>query len=412
MVQAVASSFSVFRNRNFSIYLGGQAISLIGTWLQVTAQGWVVWKLTGSTEDLGITTMLGTLPLLLLGPWAGAWADRYNRRNLLIVTQVSAMVLAFILAFLVLSDTVQLWHVYLLSLLLGIVTAVDFPTQQAFLGDLAGTGEVRKAVNMNIMIVQASRLVGPSLAGIIIANFGAGTTFLFNGLSFVAVVASLLLLQNTRLTRAAASSSSALRGFWEAFQFVIHQPELVDLLLFLGVLMFFGISTVANILPAVATDILHGDAALLGALLSASGAGALVGVVILAPWVQSLPRTGPILSIFMICMGLGFMLLSFSSVQLIALVAMFLASTAGPPVFTTIMGLLQVKAPDSMRARVVGLGVMISFGLQPLAALWIGWLAEPARLGIEHAIFLDSVLLLVGALIMLYRSTISKKAYA
>src|SRR5258708_1437696 len=185
MFQAVASSFSVLRNRNFSIYLGGQAISLVGTWLQITAQGWVVWKLTGSTVDLGITASLSTLPLLLLGPWTGSWADRYKPRKLLIGTHVWARLLSFILGFLVLTNTVQLWHVYALSLILGIITALDMPAQQAFLGDLAGTDEVRQAVNVNVMILQASRLVGPALAGIVIAVFGAGIAFLLNRRSFI-----------------------------------------------------------------------------------------------------------------------------------------------------------------------------------------------------------------------------------
>jgi len=189
-------SFSPLRIRDFRVYLLGQAVSLVGTWLQVTAQGWVVWVISQSPSQLGIVAMLSTLPILLLGRWTGVWADKLDRRKLLLATATSAMVLAFILATLVQTSRIQLWHLYILSLLLGIVTAIDLPAQQAFLGDLSGMGQVRRAVNLNTMIVQASRMVGPALAGFIIASLGTATAFWLNGISFAAVIASLLAIQS------------------------------------------------------------------------------------------------------------------------------------------------------------------------------------------------------------------------
>src|SRR5664279_2764551 len=143
--RTLRSSFDPLQQRNFRIYLGGQTVSLIGTWLQVTAQGWLVWTLTHSAAALSIVAMLNALPILLFGPWAGVWAERLDRRKLLIGTQVASMLLAFALALLVQLQTVQIWHVYMLSFLLGAVTSLDLPTQQTFLGDLSGRGEVRKA---------------------------------------------------------------------------------------------------------------------------------------------------------------------------------------------------------------------------------------------------------------------------
>src|SRR5262249_35057421 len=151
-------SFTPLRLPNLRIYLIGQAISLLGTWMQVTAQGWLVWELSHSEVALGIVSMLGSLPLLLFGLWAGVWADRLDRRKVLIGTQAVAMILAFILAALVWTNTVQLWHVYVLSFLLGCVTALDFPAQQAFLGDLASMTNVRKAIILNAMIFQIGRM--------------------------------------------------------------------------------------------------------------------------------------------------------------------------------------------------------------------------------------------------------------
>ena len=163
---AFSANFSPLRIRNFRIYLSGQAVSLIGTWLQITAQGIVVYKLSGgSATALGVVGMLNTLPLLLFGPLAGVWADRLDRRLLLIVSQTGAMFLAFTLAALLQTGLAQLWHVYVHAFCLGTITSIDFPAQQAFLGDLAGMAEVRRAVNLNAMILQVSRMLGPAFAG-------------------------------------------------------------------------------------------------------------------------------------------------------------------------------------------------------------------------------------------------------
>ena len=163
---AFSANFSPLRIRNFRIYLSGQAVSLIGTWLQITAQGIVVYKLSGgSATALGVVGMLNTLPLLLFGPLAGVWADRLDRHLLVIVSQTGAMCLAFTLAALIQTGLAQLWHVYVLAFCLGTITSIDFPAQQAFLGDLAGMAEVRRAVNLNAMILQVSRMLGPAFAG-------------------------------------------------------------------------------------------------------------------------------------------------------------------------------------------------------------------------------------------------------
>lgn len=406
VIRAVISSFSVLRIRNFRIYLGGQAVSLIGTWLQVTAQGWVVWKLTGSTVDLGVTSMLSTLPMLLLGPWAGAWADRYDRRKILIASQVAAMTLAFILSFLVLTETVQLWHVFALSFALGIVTAIDMPAQQAFLGDLSGTKEVRKAVNLNVMIIQVSRILGPAFAGIIVGAFGAGIAFFLNGASFIAVIISLLIVRGAKIVGSARPNQSALGGFREALAFIQSQPRLRDLVLIAIMLTFFGFSIVLNILPAVASDVLHSDASMLGALMSSSGMGALVGVVVVAPYTQSLRRTGRAVSIALMCTGSAFILLGLSNIPILAMGALFIAGLAAPSVMTTVMGLLQFSTPPHMRARVMSLFTMVSFGFQPIAALWIGWLADKQRLGVQSAILLNATCLIVGGLAMLSRASL------
>src|SRR5262249_454597 len=185
MFSTLVSNFSPLRLRDFRIYLGGQAISLIGTFLQVTALGIVVYRLGhGAALPLGIVGMASTLPILILSPWTGVWADRLDRRRLLIGTQVGAMLLAFILAYLAQTGLIGLWHVYVLSGLLGVVSAIDFSTQQAFVGDLSSMAEVRRALNLNGIAFQASRMLGPALAGYMIAALGPASAFWLNGLSF------------------------------------------------------------------------------------------------------------------------------------------------------------------------------------------------------------------------------------
>src|SRR5579859_96101 len=288
LVAKFRESFSPLRILNFRIYLGGQAISLVGTWLQMTAQGWVVWDLSHSELELGKVTMLGTLPILLLGPWAGVWADRLDRRKVLIGTQIAAMLLAFVLAFLVQTHTVQLWHVYILSTLLGIVTALDMPAQQAFVGDLSGTGEVRKAVNLNGMIVQVSRMVGPAFAGAILNAVGAGSAFFLNGLSFLAVIASLLAVRSQQVRK--NTQARPIAEFVEGLRFVMTMPRLQDLIVFVALVTFL-VFPVIIILPSVASTIYHGGADTLGLLLASSGAGALFGTLLVVPLVQYLRKT-------------------------------------------------------------------------------------------------------------------------
>jgi MFS family permease len=374
MISTFMSNFSPLRLRQFRIYLGGQAISLIGTWLQVTAQSWVVWELTGSTADLGWLWALNTLPILVLGPWSGVWADRFDRRRILISTQIGAMLLAFSLAYLTQTVLVALWHVYLLSFLLGIITAIDFPAQQAFIGDLSGMSEVRKAVSLNMIIFQSSRIVGPALGGLVLGTIGAASAFWLNGVSFLAVIASLLLLRSHQVR--VAPQVKPLRQFVEALGFVRSQPRIQDLLVFSTLIAFFGLPIIANILPSVADEVLHGDATTLGALLAASGAGAFVGTVILVPYAQALPKAGLVLAYATIWMGLWFVLFAFTQSLFVAALSLFFVSIGPPMVVTISMGLVQVLAPLDMRARLISLFIMLGFGLQPFAALLVGYSAE------------------------------------
>ncbi len=389
--RTLLESFSPLQIRNFRVYLGGQAVSLVGTWLQVTAQGWVVWLVSHSTAALGISAMLSTLPILLLGRWTGVWADRLDRRRLLIATAASAMILAFVLAALVQANLVRLWHLYLLSALLGIVTAVDLPAQQAFLGDLSGMAEIRRAVNLNAMIIQVSRMVGPALAGFVIYSMGPAAAFWLNGLSFLAVIGSLAAVRSSQT--GSSISENAPGGFGEGIRFLAGQPRLQDLVIFV-VMVTFLVFPILNILPAFATDVLRGDAGTLGLLLASSGAGALAGTLLVVPLAQSVRRAGVAVGVAVVWIGIWAILFSNTTWLPLSLLAMFFVSLGAPAVLTMANGLLQTLAPPQIRARVLSLFLMVSFGMQPFASLLIGYSAESLRTPL--AIELNGFLLLVA----------------
>jgi len=394
LLQIFRDNFSPLQIRVFRIYLGGQAVSLIGTWLQVAAQAWVVWELSRSETALGVVGMLGGLPILLLGPIAGVWADRLDRRRLLMITQTIAMLLAFTLAVLVQTRMVQLWHVYVLAAMLGTVAAVDFPAQQAFLGDLAGIEQVRRAVNLNNVIIQISRMLGPTAAGIIIAQLGTATAFWLNGLSFGAVIFSLVAVGVHHMRMHSDAGSG---GFREGLRYMAGQPRLQDFF-FCVVLITFLVIPIIQILPSLASEVLHGDAQTLGLLMGASGAGSLVGSLVLVPLAQSLRRPGAVVSITLLWIGSWFAALSFTRGVGLAMGTIFLGSLGVPIVITMAMGLIQVLAPMAMRARLLALFVMIAFGAQPIAVLLAGLSAE--TFSTPLAIRMNGALMVIGILVL------------
>ena len=398
MLRTILQGFSPFRLPNFRIYISGQAVSLIGTWLQATAQAWVVWELSHSEAALGIVSMLGALPVLLMGPWVGVLADRVNRRSLLIFTQAGMMLLAFSLAFLTQLGLTQLWHVYVLSLLLGVMTALDFPAQQTFLGDLAGMGEVRKAINLNAMFFQASRIIGPALAGWVIAALGASMAFWLNGLSFLAVIASLAAVRVQQAERPPRRTSVG-ADLREGLHFLRGQPRIQDLLALSLLVTLLGFS-ILNMMPAIASEVLGGDAGTLGTLMAASGAGAFTCTVFFLPLAQSRKHVGRIMALVVMWMGVWYIALSFARWLPLAMLCLYAFSIGAPLVVAMSLGLIQVLTPLEMRARLVSLFTMISFGMQPLSSLLVGASAE--RFGVVAVVLVNGCLLVLGGAGMLF----------
>lgn len=392
----LAATFSPLRSGNLRLYLAGQAVSLIGTWMQMTAQSWVVWDLSRSPAVLGTVGMLGALPFLVLGPWTGVWADRLDRRRLLIMTQAVLMALAFLLAILVQTGQVRLWHVFAVAVASGAVSALDMPAAQAFIGDLAGLDQVRRAVVLNAMIVQVSRILGPALAGWLIGRLGAATGFWLNGLSFLAVMASLAAVRAQPQRR--PRGGKPLAEFRDGFRFIAAQPRIQDLLIFTALVTFFGFSSF-QLFPVFATDVLHRGPETLGLLMGASGAGALLSVLLGVPLFQRVRRTGAMLAAVVAWGGLSLLAFARSTWLPLSVLTVFLTGFVPPVVFTTANGLLQTLAPPHMRARLLSAWMLVGFGLQPLAALGVGAVAE--RLGAPVAVLLNGALMVAGAALLL-----------
>ena len=392
-----AGSFAPLKNRNLRIYLGGQAISLLGTWMQATAQSWVVWELTQSESSLGIVVMLNSLPLLLLAPWAGGIADRFNRRMILLVTQSIAMLLAFSLALLIQTHLVQIWHIYTFAFILGTINALDFPAQQAFIGDLSGMSQVRQAITLNIMGLQVARMLGPAIAGILLKLVGSAAAFWINGFSFMVVLFSIFMVRSHQQE---INKRDTGRGqFRETVDYIRVQPRMIDLMVFAALVTFFGLS-IMNILPSVADHVLKGDSQTFGLLFGASGAGALISTLILLPLSQAAKRVGLIISGAAVWMGTFYFLLSRSTWLPLSMAAIFFVSLGAPLVLTTGLGVMQLMAPSNMRARIISLFTMLTFGLQPLSSLFIGYTAEV--FGTQTVIMVNSLCLITGALLMFF----------
>ena len=395
-LSTLIEGYSPLKLKDFRIYMGGQTVSMLGTWMQQTAQAWVVWTLTNSELQLGIVAMLGFIPFLLIGPFAGVWADRINRRRLLIWTQIISMILAIAFAILVQTNLIQVWHIYILAALLGIVSTLDLPAQQAFIGDLSGMENVRKAVVINGSIVQVSRMAGPALAGWAIGIFGVAPAFWINGISFIAVIASLIAIKSSQVIH--PHQGKPLNDFIDGLKFVKNNLIIMDLMFLTLIMTFFGFS-IMQIMPAIATDVLHGKAEVLGFLMGASGAGALIGSTIIVPMTHKVKKLGFLCAVAVLWSGLWMVIFALSKNAYISMACLFFSALLVPILFATTNGLIQVTAPSHMKARVLSALFIVAFGVQPFASLFTGYIAH--LIGSANAVLLNGVLMVLGAIILL-----------
>jgi MFS family permease len=355
------------------LFFGGQLISLIGTWMQTVAQAWLVYRLTHSSLLLGSVGFASQIPVFLFAPIGGTLADRANRQRVVIGTQTASMILAFILAALTLTGTVQVWHIFVLASLLGLVNAFDIPARQAFLVEMVGREDLMNAIALNSSMFNGARVVGPAIAGILVARIGEGWCFLANAASYIAVIVGLLLMRVQTASRK-GKDSSALEDILEGIGFARRAAPIRSLLLLLGLISLVGMPY-AVLMPVFADRILHGGARGLGILMGAAGVGALFGALTLALR-SGLKGLGS--WIVACCAGFGVSLFAFSFSR-----SFWLSAALLVPVGYCMMlqmacsnTLIQAMVPDQLRGRVMALYSMMFMGMAPFGAFLGGALAE------------------------------------
>lgn len=366
------AALRALRHRNYQLFFGGQLISLIGTWMDQVAESWLVYRLTGSSLLLGTVSFAAQIPVFLLAPIGGAVADRFNRRTILVSTQSSMMVLAFILSALTLTHVVQVWHVVLLAALMGVVNAFDIPARQAFVVDMVAREDLVNAIALNSSMFNGARVIGPAIAGIVVAAIGEGWCFFANAVSFIAVIAGLLMMKSLPPRR--SIEGSALENIIEGFRFVAQTGPIRALMLLLGLVSFTAMPY-AVLMPIFADQILHGGARALGILMGASGLGALGGAVTLAMR-KSVRGLGKWIAIA--CSSFGVCLILFAFSRMMWLSAALLVPTGFSVMLQMASSntLIQSMVPDRLRGRVMAVYSMMFMGMAPLGALLAGSVAH------------------------------------
>ncbi len=392
--RALPPTLRALKHRNFQLFFSGQLISLVGTWMQSVAQAWLVYRITGSSLLLGSVGFASQIPVFLAAPFGGIVADRYNRQRVVIGTQVASMVLAFILAGLTLTSRVTVPEIFILAALLGIVNAFDIPGRQAFLVDMVGKEDLMNAIALNSSMFNGARVIGPAVAGILVARIGGGWCFFANAVSYIAVITGLLLMQVQR--RPDPPAGSPIAHIVEGFRFVRNTAPIRALLLLLGLVSLVAMPYTV-LMPVFAARILHGGARGLGILMGATGIGALLGALTLATrtGVYGLGRW-----VTFSCAGFSVGLVAF------ALSRNFLLSTGllVPVGFCMMLEmsssntLIQAMVPDHLRGRVIAVYSMMFMGMAPFGALLGGAFAD--RVGASVTVMLGAVACLGGAAIL------------
>jgi MFS family permease len=386
--------FRSLKHRNFRLFMGGQIISLVGTWMQTIAEAWLIYRLTGSSVLLGLLGFVSQIPIFLLSPIGGLAADRWPRRRVVITTQVASMLLAFTLAALTLTKRINVWEIIVLATLLGVVNAFDVPARQSFLIEMAGREDLLNAIALNSSMFNGARLAGPAIAGLLVARIGEGWCFFVNGVSYFAVLAGLFMMRIEK-SQVAHDGSSPIEKLREGFRFVRHAAPVRTLLLLLGVVSFMGLPF-SVLIPIFADRILHGGASTYGWLMGAVGLGAMFGALALAMR-QELRGLGNIVSYSAIGLGVSLTLFGASRWYFVSLAALALAGFTMMMQFTSTNTLIQAMVPDQLRGRVMSLYSMMFLGMSPLGSLLAGAIAD--RVGAPITVVLGGVASLAGGIV-------------
>ncbi len=380
------------RHRNFQLFFGGQLLSLTGTWMQSVAQSWLVYRITGSAILLGTVGFSGQIPVFFLAPIGGALADRHRRRRIIVITQTTAMILAFILAALTLTGRVRVWHIMTLSALMGVVNAFDIPARQAFLVEMVGREDLMNAIALNSSMFNGARLIGPAVAGILVAGIGEGWCFFTNGVSYLAVIAGLLMMRLGPWSPPERTAST-LENVLEGMSYVRRTAPIRALLLLVGLVSLVAMPYTV-LMPVFADTILQSGARGLGVLMGATGMGALLGALFVASR-RGLRGLGKVTAAAAAGFGVSLILFAISR-------RFWLSAAMLVPIGFCMMlqmactnTLIQSMVPERLRGRVMAVYSMMFMGMAPIGALLAGVAA--GHIGAPLTVSIGAVGALLGA---------------
>jgi len=397
--------FRALSHRNYRLFFGGQNISLIGTWMQQIAMSWLVYRLTHSAFLLGIVGFTGRIPTFLFAPLAGVLVDRWSRHRLLVITQILSTIQALILAFLVLTGMITVWHLIFLSLFLGFVNAFDVPVRQSFVVDMVEKEEdLGNAIALNSSMTTSARLFGPTIAGILIATVGEGTCFLLNGLSFIAVIAALLAMKIQPRKRE-MQNRQVIKGLKEGISYVFGFAPIRSLLLLLGLVSLMGMPYQV-LMPIFAGKILHGGPHTLGFLMAGSGCGALAGTIYLASR-KSVLGLGRIIAISSSLFGIGLITFSLSRIFWLSFLLMILVGFGMIVQMASTNTVLQTLVEEDKRGRVMSFYAMAFMGMVPFGSLLAGSLAN--NIGAPYTLMIGGIACILGSVMFAKKLPLLRK---
>ncbi|MGO9641114.1 MAG: MFS transporter [Candidatus Acidiferrales bacterium] len=386
------ATFRSLRHRNFQLFLSGQMISVIGTWMQTVAQSWLVYRMTGSSLLLGVVGFTSQFPVFVIAPIGGLVADRWKRQKVVIGTQTASMILAFVLAVLTLTHELKVWEILILAALLGVVNGIDIPVRQAFLIEMVRREDLMNAIALNSSMFNGARIVGPAIAGILVATIGEGWCFFANAVSYIAVIIGLFLMRIERPSEL-ERKESVIENLVEGFRFAHETAPIWALLLLIGLASLVGMPF-SVLMPIFAGRILHGGAQALGWLMGATGVGALFGALTLATrtGVRGLARW---VAVSAGAFGASLVIFGYSRWYWLSLAILVPTGYAMMLQMACTNTLIQAMAPDRLRGRLMALYTMMMAGMSPFGALFAG--AFASRLGAPFTVALGGAACLAGA---------------
>jgi predicted MFS family arabinose efflux permease len=391
--QKINDTFAALNSPNYRLWFFGQMFSLVGTWMQSTAQGYLVYEITQSAAFLGYVSLANGLPTWLFTLYGGVIADRIPRRKMIIITETTMMVLAVILAALTFTNLVQPWHIIVLSFFLGTANAFETPARQSFVSEMVDRKDMTNAIALNSTMFNIGTVVGPAVAGLVYAWLGPGWCFTINGISFIAVIIALVLMKLADSVPP-ASGKSAINELKEGVSYAFHDKTIRSLLINLGMVGIFGFGLLA-LLPAWAVDVLKGDVKTNGLLLSARGVGSLIGALMIA-YIGSRGTRGKIWTIGYLLTPVFFYVFAFVRWIPASLAVMVMLGWALMSMINTTNALVQSHVPDNLRGRVMGVYSLVFMGGTPLGSFISGTIAD--RIGVPTTVIIFSTVVLLTAI--------------